>query len=427
MVGCMCERSDLSMDNNYKRVGVFGGAFNPPHNGHVAAADTAIRSLSLDKLLVIPTGSSPHKTLADGSPNGFHRYKMTQLAFSNMEKVEVLDIELNRSGPSYTSDTLKEITRMYPLAELFLVVGADMFLTVQDWYCPEVIFRLSTLCALCRESGQLDDLIDHKDYLMEKFNAKSIILENEAIELSSTEIRNKVRICVDSDLVPPKVLEYILENNLYIKRDDTYPKLAEVKNIDDFQNVVGEVTYQKALSHIPPSRKAHVEGCVSEAIRLANHWGYDPQRAATAALFHDITKTHNLEEQLNLCRKYGIIPRTVDKVSFPTLHAITGAAAARELYGVDKGVESAIRYHTTGKANMDRLEIILYLADYIEPTRNFRGAAEVRYFAYKDLDFAMMIALKNTIEEVCRSCRHLSPDTVEAYNFYLSQCIRKPY
>ena len=58
----MCERSDLSMDNNYKRVGVFGGAFNPPHNGHVAAADTAIRSPSLDKLLVIPTGSSPHKT-----------------------------------------------------------------------------------------------------------------------------------------------------------------------------------------------------------------------------------------------------------------------------------------------------------------------------------------------------------------------------
>ena len=73
--------------------------------------------------------------------------------------------------------------------------------------------------------------------------------------------KNKVRICVDSDLVPPKVLEYILENNLYIKRDDTYPKLAEVKNIDDFQNVVGEVTYQKALSHIPPQGKPMLRVC----------------------------------------------------------------------------------------------------------------------------------------------------------------------
>lgn len=420
------------MENKERLIGIFGGAFNPPHNGHVAAAKAAIQHLGLDKLLVIPTGNSPHKAMEEGSPDGFQRFKMAQLAFSDIDNVEVLDIEINRTGPSYTADTLREIRDIYPDAALFLIVGADMFLTIQNWFSPEVIFELSTVCALCRESGQLEELINHKRYLAEGFGAESIIIENEAIELSSTEVRNRVKMLSDTDLalpntdlVPPQVLEYILKNNLYIKTGREAKYSPPLNDVSSFRDMVGEELYQKALSYIPQSRRAHVEGCISEAIRLANHWGDDPQSAAIAALFHDITKSHNLEEQLNLCRKYGIIPRTVDKISFPTLHAITGAAVARELYGVDKGIESAIRFHTTGRANMTKQEIILYLADYIEPTRNFRGAAEVRYFAYKDLDFAMMIALKNTIEEVCRSCRPLSPDTVEAYNYFLTRTMRK--
>ena len=412
------------MDKNIRRIGVFGGAFNPPHNGHVAAVKTAIRCLGLDKLYVIPTGTSPHKTPEDGSPDGVDRYRMAQLAFCDMDKADVLDIELNRSGPSYTSDTLKEIHDKHSDAVLFLILGADMFLTIQKWHCPEEILELSTVCALCRESGQLSELIKQKEYLMERFGAASIVLENQAIELSSTEVRDEIRIQNGTNLVPPKVLEYILENNLYAKANGITQNPVIIRDINSFRDTIGEETYQKALSHISLSRRSHVEGCISEAIRLSNHWGVDSLQAATSALYHDITKSHNLEEQLNLLRKYGIIPRTIDKASFATLHPITGAVVAREIYGVDKDIESAIRYHTTGRADMTSLEVILYLADYMEPSRDFRGAAEVRHFAYRDLDFAMMIALRNTIEKVCRSCRPLNPDTVEAYNFYLSQCIR---
>ena len=122
---------------------------------------------------------------------------------------------------------------------------------------------------------------------------------------------------------------------------------------------------------------------------------------------------------MKLFEKYGIIPRTADTLAFGPLHAITGAEFARENFGVDGEIESAIRYHTTGRAGMSKLEMIIYLADYIEPTRSFDGVKEVRDFAYQCLELAMLTALSNTIIEVCSKRIPLSPDTIEAYNHFL--------
>jgi len=177
--------------------------------------------------------------------------------------------------------------------------------------------------------------------------------------------------------------------------------------------------FDKAMRFVRPKRRPHVEGCIAEAIRLAGFWGCDAERAAVAALLHDVTKAEGPEGQLKLMKKYDIIPRTVDIAAFGPLHAITGAAVARDLFGADPEVESAIRWHTTGRAGMSLFEKIIYLADYIEPTRDFEGVEQVRDLAYKNLDLAMFTALKNTIAEICSSSKHLSPETVEAYNYFL--------
>jgi len=417
------------MDTEKKRIGLFGGSFNPPHNGHVAAAQYAFRSLKLDMLLVIPTSLPPHKDLAKGSPSSAHRYRMTELAFEGMENVEVLDIELRRSGRSYTADTLKEIRRIYPLAEIFLIVGADMFLTIQDWYRPDEIFRTCTICALCRQRGQLAELLEHRDFLAGKFGADCIVLENREVEVSSTEVRKAIMSNGNTDLIPDKVMEYIRENRLYgckgsdgrtggsdVKPFPEHIDLSDPNLLDQFRQTD---LYRKAISYVDPGRRPHVDGCIIEAVRLSNRWGEDPAKAAVAALLHDVTKSLGREEQLKLFEKYGIIPRTADTLAFGPLHAITGAEFARENFGVDGEIESAIRYHTTGRAGMSKLEMIIYLADYIEPTRSFDGVKEVRDFAYQCLELAMLTALSNTIIEVCSKRIPLSPDTIEAYNHFL--------
>ena len=121
------------------KIGIYGGTFNPPHLGHVTAARSVFDLLRLDRLLVIPAGLPPHKDLPDHSPTPAQRREMTRLAVEQMGldgKAEVLDMELSRAGKSYTSDTLAELKERYPDDELWLLMGTDMFLTLQAWHAP---------------------------------------------------------------------------------------------------------------------------------------------------------------------------------------------------------------------------------------------------------------------------------------------------
>ena len=128
------------------RIAVFGGSFNPPHIGHVRAAVAARQALGADRLIVIPTGISPHKPQPEGSPSARARLEMTRLAFEGYDGVEVSDMELCREGKSYTVDTLEELSRTFEGAELFLLMGTDMLLGFDRiWWGYERILDLSSL------------------------------------------------------------------------------------------------------------------------------------------------------------------------------------------------------------------------------------------------------------------------------------------
>jgi len=167
-------------------------------------------------------------------------------------------------------------------------------------------------------------------------------------------------------------------------------------------------------------RIPHVAGCEEEAVKLAERYGEDKEKAAVAGILHDITKRLSFEEQLEMCSNYGIV-NDEDELKAPKLmHAKTGAALAKEKFNIDDDIYSAIRYHTTGKPDMTLLEKILYLADYIECTRDFEGVEELRTLAYEDIDKAMALGLKMSLDEISSKGQNPYKDTKEAYEYYNS-------
>ena len=202
---------------NKSRVGIFGGTFNPPHNGHVSVAEQFSKALELDKLFVIPDYIPPHKEYA-GNVTPQQRLEMCERAFSHIDRAVVSDWEIRREGKSYTYLTLEEFSSKD--RDLFFLCGTDMFLTLDSWRCPEKIFKLATICYVRRENDPGNtELIDFaaKKYI-DSFDAKIFCLPVKAIEASSSEIRDDLANGNGEKqaLLPSGVLEYIKEQGLYV-------------------------------------------------------------------------------------------------------------------------------------------------------------------------------------------------------------------
>ncbi|HEX2986046.1 MAG TPA: nicotinate-nucleotide adenylyltransferase [Caproiciproducens sp.] len=198
-----------------QKIAVYGGTFNPIHNGHIHLARQFAIKLGIDRVLLIPTRIPPHKQAHDLA-SAEDRLEMCRLA-SQDHIFTVSDMEIHREGPSYTSDTLLELKRQNPGCELYLFMGEDMFITVQDWYQPEILFSVATLCAAPRSREGLQSLYDHARKL-EKCGAKTAICNIKFLPISSTMIRNAVKNGKSiSGLVSPAVEDYIREKRLYME------------------------------------------------------------------------------------------------------------------------------------------------------------------------------------------------------------------
>lgn len=193
---------------------------------------------------------------------------------------------------------------------------------------------------------------------------------------------------------------------------------------------IGRVDAERDFYHLPiielesvatallkPSRVAHVLGCRDTAVALAKRWGADETDAARAALLHDITKVFDGPAQLTLADEYGIILDGFSRENPKTLHALTGAAVARRMFGERESVVRAIASHTTGKPNMNTLEMILYVADYMEPNRDFPGVRQLRELAFSDLELALRRGLEMTLEHLHEQGAQVSPASSEALQF----------
>ena len=178
-----------------------------------------------------------------------------------------------------------------------------------------------------------------------------------------------------------------------------------------------EQLQQQVVKLLKPSRVAHVLGCRDTAVELAKLWGADPIDAARAALLHDVTKALDGPLQLTLCKAYGVELDDFSAKNPKTLHAMTGSLVAQRVFGENDAVVSAIASHTTGKADMNMLEKIIYVADYMEPNRDFPGVAELRRLAYTDIDAALELGLEMTLEMLKGQGKEISIESQQALEY----------
>ena len=186
------------------RTGLFGGAFNPVHNGHMTVARAAIESAKLDRLIFIPTGNAPHKKETDISRED--RYNMLAAAIIDEEKMSVSDYELRRSQVNYSADTVEYFKALFPDDELFFIIGDDSYNQLDTWHEPDRILRNATLLVFPREGA---DIVP-----------PALEVSMEIVDISSSDIREKIKMGKDCrNLLPKAVFDYIIKRNLYGLRD----------------------------------------------------------------------------------------------------------------------------------------------------------------------------------------------------------------
>ena len=384
-----------------ERIGIYGGTFNPPHLGHIGAARCAAKALGLDKLLVIPGRIAPHKQLPVDSPAPEQRLEMLNISLKDIPEMEVSDLELKREGVSYTYQTVAQVRETYPQARIYLLMGTDMFLSFHQWRNPEKIWADAVIAVFCRgDKGEKAAIAQQKQYL-EGLGAEVELVDNQVLTISSSDLRRMIVFrCADSFL-PEGVGDYIRDHGFY-------------GTSRDYRNLPMEQLEQVVTGLLKKSRINHVLGCRDTAVELAKRWGADMTDAARAGILHDITKAIDGPLQLTLCREYGTILDDFS-IRYPkALHALTGSLVAERIFGENEAVVSAIRHHTTGKANMSLLEKIIYVADYMEPCRDFPGVEKLRELAFSDIDAALKLGLEMTLVHLANQGNEVSPESREA-------------
>ena len=336
------------------KLGLFGGAFNPPHNGHVMAAKAAAAEQGLDLLIVMPTGTPSHKTLPPGTPEPEKRLQMTVNAFGDSDNTLVSDMEIQSLVGNYTIDSVANLQQQYPGAEIFLLVGNDMYDSLGTWKDSDVLLKAVT----------------------------PVLLPRDVIAISSSDIREMLPRRKGGDFLADSNYSYIIKHRLYDAKPD-WDWLRE-----------------RAHEMLDPLRIPHVDACEIEALRLADRWGANPDDAREAAILHDITKKLDFSENLCIIAEHGVVIGKLGINGEKLLHSITGALLAQSEFGVSKAVADAIKWHTTGRAGMSMLEKIIYIADYIEATRDFPEVKKLRKIAYESIDDAMVMGLGITVDDL---------------------------
>jgi nicotinate-nucleotide adenylyltransferase len=386
------------------RVGLLGGTFDPIHNGHLELARAFARRLSLDEVVLMPTNLPPHKMKKEMAPAA-DRLAMCRLAVQGDTLFSVSDREITRGGASFSADTLDALRAERPDADWYLIVGADMFLSLSTWYRFADIARMASLCAAPRDGAGFARLEEYAATLRAQ-GARCELLDLPVMAVSSTGLRRRLAAGEDTgDWLPQEVAEYIARRGLYREKKE-------------MQALMTDEQYSEILrGRLTEKRFHHSLEVAKEARRLAEKYGADPDRAYTAGLVHDIMKDTDKKAQLQILADFGILQDDVEKQAPKLWHAHCGAVFLEKVLGMeDREILSAVRYHTTARAGMSLLEKILYLADFTSADRDYDDVDEMRRLVEIGIAPAMLYALRYSIRDLIDQKKAIHPDTLAAYN-----------
>ena len=372
-----------------EKIGILGGTFNPVHVEHVRLAKCAVEELGLDKLFVMPTFIPPHKQVVPAPAHD--RIKMLELAFIDDEKIEVSDFEIEQGGKSYTYLTVEHFQKAG--AQFYFIVGGDMLVNFKTWRFPERILKSARLAVFEREDFYAD-FEKEREYFREQFNADFIKLNYVGKNISSTKIRVYSAFSLSLEgLVPKKVEEYVNQSGLY----------------------GGDLYVEFVKTRMPEKRVKHTANVVISALKKAKELGLDEKKVMIAATLHD-------------CAKYfdhtKIDGFTIDKdVPPPVIHQFLGAFVAEKFLGVfDKEILDAIRYHTSGKADMSLLGKLIFVADMVEEDRDYDGVEYLRALYEKDdFEFCFRECLREEMLHLINKGQKIYAETIFAYDYYVEQ------
>ncbi len=391
-------------DNGPKRIGIFGGSFDPVHNGHIALAKAALAQAALDCVIFMPSHIQPFK-IGRKAAAGADRVAMLKAAAEGEDRLFVSDYEVLNTDISYTVDTMRAMREVYGRdARLFFILGTDSFLTIDKWRDAEALLTENSFCVGSRPGYRDEELTAFIDSLRERFGTEIVRVMNERIDVSSSEIRADVCLGRPVDgLTPPKTAEYIKQHHLY-----------ETDLTDAVRAYIDTMFSEK--------RRRHTYGVYDEAMKLCDYYGADEdtrRKAKAAALFHDLYRDLNEEDTNALIVKSGIGERYLSNRN--VAHGKLAAYAMEHEFGVrDEDTLNAVRYHTTGRAGMSFLEMIIYLADALEPGRDYPGVEELRTYEFTGLENACLASLARTREHIKEKGIVLDPDTEEAVSYFES-------
>ena len=357
-----------------RRIGIMGGTFDPVHYGHLMLAEQIRTSFFLDEIVFIPVGIPSHKVDSNGA-NKYQRLEMTKLATFSNPHFSVSDIEVQREKPTYTIDTVSELKKeKYAHDELFFITGADALLYLDKWKDYEKLIQMVTFVGATRPGVDLSELNEK----IESLRLKKAVVDLcyiPALAISSTDIRDRVGAGKSIKYLLPESVEFYIDSHGLYKTH--HPRFFELK-----------AHLEKELS---PYRFTHSVETAKVARNLALIYGADPCLAEFAGLCHDIAKELPKHRCKALMKAYKVaLDPSVLKT--PNLaHGEIGAGILRETFSIDEPeVLEAIKWHTYGAESMSLLCKIVYVADIIEPTRDFEGVDHIRHLAATSLEAAML-------------------------------------
>lgn len=357
------------------------------HREHVNLARAAVTELGLDKIIIMPTAVSPHKS-GRLSADFWQRYEMCRLAFSSLPQAEVSNYELTRGGVSYTYLTCSHFAELYADAERYFIIGADMLDNFPQWKRPREILKYFSLAACAREDEA--GFAECKRKVEELFGTKVASIPYVGERVSSTEIRTLAALGERfGGYVLREVCQYIEENELYS---------------------LGNIRQVKQL--LKPDRWAHTVRVAVKCAKNAARANLTEKQAITMAAMHDSAKNLPADSPY----LYGFeIPADVPK---PVRHQYSSAYVAEKFFGVeDKVILNAIACHATGKENMTAADALLYLCDMLEEGRKFDGVEELRAIFGQDLFRCLYAALEHQIKYLKTTGEPIDGLTQRAYNW----------
>ncbi len=377
--------------NRTMKIGIYGGTFDPIHLGHITIAKAVLGELGLNKVYFMVAADPPHKPNSERTPASV-RFEMAKLTLKNIPGLIASDLEIRRGGKSYTVETLAEMKKRFKGAELYFIVGADMLANFPTWYQPAEILRLAKLAAVQRE-GQAEDLPALAEAIKAQFGGEIVISNACGPEISSTEVRTRIAEARPiRDITARKTELYIYENLLYAPKE-----ILEIRD--------------RLAERLEPSRLRHSLLTAREAVLIADRYGLDTKKAYLCGLIHDCAKlkTELLDEKM---ARVGFCPTEEEKANPYLIHARLGAICAKADFGIDDPeILRAIELHTLGAPDMTPFDEVIFLADKLEPSRDYRRITPIRRLAGQSLDAAVAAVLRNNIAYMKSREKPIHPTT----------------